>query len=39
MLLVGTTQRGDKGVKAEKIGGEREGDFSDNFNAAYKKLH
>ncbi len=26
-------------MKAEKIGDEREGDFTDNFNAAYKKLH
>ncbi len=26
-----TIQRGDMGVKAERIGGEREGDFMDNF--------
>jgi hypothetical protein len=26
-----TTERGDKGVKAEEIGVEREGDFTDNF--------
>jgi hypothetical protein len=27
-----TTERGHKGVKAEGIGGERDGDFTDNFN-------
>jgi hypothetical protein len=29
--LADTTQRGDRGVKAERIGREREGDFTDNF--------
>jgi hypothetical protein len=28
---VDTIQRGDRGVKAERLGGEREGDFMDNF--------
>jgi hypothetical protein len=27
-----TTERGDRGAKAEEIGGEREGDFMDNSN-------
>jgi hypothetical protein len=27
-----TTESGDKGVKAEGIGGEKEGDFTDTFN-------
>jgi hypothetical protein len=29
---VDTTKRGDGGEKAQGIGGEREGDFTDNFN-------
>ncbi len=27
-----TTKRGDRGAKAEEIGGETEGDFTDKFN-------
>jgi len=30
--FVDTNQRGDRGVEAKRIGGEREGDFTDNFN-------
>jgi hypothetical protein len=30
--FVDTTERGDRGVKAEEIGGETEGDFTDNSN-------
>jgi len=28
---VDTTERGDRGAKAEEIGGQIEGDFTDNF--------
>ncbi len=35
-LLSFTTERGGIVVKAEGIGGEREGDFMDNFNNVWK---